>query len=55
MGNLPERAMVVLTAGLKCPPEILPPSNIAKVNAAPIATGFPTAKITKIKKKIVIH
>ncbi len=45
-GNLPADAMAMVTAGLMCPPEILLVIKIVSVNAAPIAKGFPVAKIT---------
>jgi hypothetical protein len=45
MGNLPADAITIETAGLTCPPEMFPKRRMTKVNAAPIAMGFPVAKI----------
>ena len=51
-GNLFLATIIILTAGLKCPPDILPPITIASANAAPIAKGFPVAKIINKKNKV---
>ena len=46
VGNLPADAITIDTAGLIYPPEILLVSKITSAKAAPIARGFPVAKIT---------
>ena len=45
-------AIATLTAGLKCPPDNLPPTRIAIVRAKPIAKGSPIAKMTNTKKAV---
>ena len=45
VGNLPAAAIVIDTAGLICPPDTLLVSKIVNAKAAPIAKGFPVAKI----------
>jgi len=46
LGNLPAETIITDTAGLKFPPEILPPTRIAIASAAPMAKGFPVEIIT---------
>ena len=43
------------TAGLKLPPDILPPTKITHVNINPIAYGFPVAIITYKKIKVPMN
>ena len=45
-GNFPAAAMVILTAGLICPPEILAVNKMTSAKAAPMANGLPVAKMT---------
>ena len=45
VGSLPAAAIVIDTAGLICPPEILLVNKITRAYAAPMAKGFPVAKI----------
>ena len=45
-GSFPAAAMVILTTGLICPPEILEVSKMTSAKAAPMANGFPVAKMT---------
>ena len=42
--------MVIDTAGFICPPEIGDANRITSAKAAPIANGFPVAKIIYTKK-----
>ena len=52
IGNLPADAITIDTAGFICPPENLLVNKIANANAAPIAKGFPVAKITYMKNVV---
>ena len=48
----PTDAITTLTAGLICPPDIFDVINIINAKAAPIANGFPVAKITYTKNPV---
>lgn len=52
MGCLPATAIIIVTAGLKLPPDIGPPIITAIAKAAPIAKALPVVIIT-YKKNIV--
>ena len=49
-GNAPEAAIAKLTAGFTWPPEVFRANKITRERAAPMAKGFPVAKITETKK-----
>ena len=51
-GNFPTDAITIDTAGFICPPENLAVNNMANAKAAPIAKGFPVAKITYTKNVV---
>ena len=51
-GNLSADAITIDTAGFICPPEKRVVSKMANANAAPIAKGFPVAKITYTKNSV---
>ena len=46
VGILPAEDKTIVRAGLNIPFDIVDVSKIAKANAAPIASGFPVARIT---------
>jgi len=46
---LPSDAITMETTGFICPPEMLLVNKMTKARAAPIANGFPVAKITYTK------
>ncbi len=48
----PEERAHRVTAGLKCPPEILPPRPTARANAATIKTGVPVNEMDPIKRAV---
>ena len=47
--NFPDAYKEIATAGLKAPPDILPPKNTPVAKAAPIAKKLLVAKMTKTK------
>ena len=50
--NLPAAYIITDVAGLKCPPEMFPPTITAIAKAAPIAIAFPVAIITYKKNRV---
>lgn len=48
----PESNAHAVTAGLKCPPDILPPNAMAIAKAATINTGTPVNEIVPIKSAV---
>uniref|UniRef100_A0A6C0LG86 Uncharacterized protein n=1 Tax=viral metagenome TaxID=1070528 RepID=A0A6C0LG86_9ZZZZ len=54
-GKVPANVIITDTAGLKCPPDIPPPSTIDMYKADTIASGFPVASMVKRKNKVPIN
>lgn len=55
MLSLPAAAIMMVTAGLKQPPEMGPPNKTAIAKAAPMASALPVAMITYRKNNVPIN
>ena len=53
MGNFLPASNMMVTAGLKFPPEIFPPRKTDRAKAAPTAIGCPPVEIITKRKKNV--